>query len=121
MHADAKLYLVFEFLDVDLKRYIENGNKMGNPISLELVKVSDPVMKLFPRYFLRSTGYFCFAVCMVDACFERLSRPNTSLDGGSLPARTWSRDPHISARALATMLVVDFSQVLRAWLSWFLC
>ncbi|KAF8197097.1 kinase-like domain-containing protein [Pholiota molesta] len=27
VHADQKLYLVFEFLDVDLKRYIETGNQ----------------------------------------------------------------------------------------------
>ncbi|KAI0697976.1 Pkinase-domain-containing protein [Cytidiella melzeri] len=38
VHADQKLYLVFEFLDVDLKRYMENGNRSGNPISLDLVK-----------------------------------------------------------------------------------
>ncbi|KAI0341303.1 Pkinase-domain-containing protein [Trametopsis cervina] len=38
VHADQKLYLVFEFLDVDLKRYMDNGNKAGNPISLDLVK-----------------------------------------------------------------------------------
>ncbi|KAH8105342.1 Pkinase-domain-containing protein [Cristinia sonorae] len=38
VHADQKLYLVFEFLDVDLKRYMDNGNKSGNPLSLEIVK-----------------------------------------------------------------------------------
>ncbi|KAI0074884.1 Pkinase-domain-containing protein [Panus rudis PR-1116 ss-1] len=38
VHADQKLYLVFEFLDVDLKRYMENCNKSGNPLSLDLVK-----------------------------------------------------------------------------------
>lgn len=38
VHADQKLYLVFEFLDVDLKRYMDMGNKSGNPISLDLVK-----------------------------------------------------------------------------------
>jgi len=38
VHADQKLYLVFEFLDVDLKRYMENGNHNRNPISLEIVK-----------------------------------------------------------------------------------
>lgn len=38
VHADQKLYLVFEFLDVDLKRYIDEGNKRGAPISLDLVK-----------------------------------------------------------------------------------
>ena len=41
VHSDTKLYPVFEFLDVDLKRYMENANKSGNPISLDLVKVSN--------------------------------------------------------------------------------
>ena len=40
MHADQKLYLVFEFLDVDLKRYMENANKAGRPISSDITKVS---------------------------------------------------------------------------------
>jgi hypothetical protein len=39
VHADQKLYLVFEFLDVDLKRYMEAGNAQGEPISLELCQV----------------------------------------------------------------------------------
>ncbi|KAI0739911.1 Pkinase-domain-containing protein [Daedaleopsis nitida] len=38
VHADQKLYLVFEFLEVDLKRYMENGNKSGRPITPEIVK-----------------------------------------------------------------------------------
>jgi len=38
VHADQKLYLVFEFLDVDLKRYIETGNQNQKPISLQIVK-----------------------------------------------------------------------------------
>ncbi|THG98173.1 hypothetical protein EW026_g3981 [Hermanssonia centrifuga] len=38
VHADQKLYLVFEFLDVDLKRYMENCNKSHSPMSLDLVK-----------------------------------------------------------------------------------
>jgi len=38
VHADQKLYLVFEFLDVDLKRYIENGNRNHTPIQLDVVK-----------------------------------------------------------------------------------
>lgn len=40
MHADQKLYLVFEFLDVDLKRYMETGNNNRTPITLDIVKVS---------------------------------------------------------------------------------
>jgi len=38
VHADQKLYLVFEFLDVDLKRYMENANSSGSPISIEISK-----------------------------------------------------------------------------------
>jgi len=38
VHADQKLYLVFEFLDVDLKRYMENGNQSRIPISPQIVK-----------------------------------------------------------------------------------
>jgi len=38
VHADQKLYLVFEFLDVDLKRYMENGNQSRTPITPEIVK-----------------------------------------------------------------------------------
>jgi serine/threonine protein kinase len=40
VHADNKLYLVFEFIDIDLKRYIEHGNHSGKPISLTITKVS---------------------------------------------------------------------------------
>lgn len=38
VHADQKLYLVCEFLDVDLKRYMERGNSTGVPLSLDLCK-----------------------------------------------------------------------------------
>ncbi|TFK51368.1 Pkinase-domain-containing protein [Heliocybe sulcata] len=38
IHADAKLYLVFEFLDMDLKRYMDNANRMGAPMTMGLVK-----------------------------------------------------------------------------------
>ncbi|KAF4578450.1 protein kinase superfamily protein [Pleurotus pulmonarius] len=38
VHADQKLYLVFEFLDVDLKRYLENGNQRNTPLSPALLK-----------------------------------------------------------------------------------
>ncbi|KAF9501144.1 Pkinase-domain-containing protein [Pleurotus eryngii] len=38
VHADQKLYLVFEFLDVDLKRYMENGNQRNTPLSPALLK-----------------------------------------------------------------------------------
>ncbi|TFY77379.1 hypothetical protein EWM64_g6632 [Hericium alpestre] len=38
VHADQKLYLVFEFLDVDLKRFMEHGNSSGTPLSMDLCK-----------------------------------------------------------------------------------
>ncbi|TDL18114.1 Pkinase-domain-containing protein [Rickenella mellea] len=38
VHADQKLYLVFEFLDMDLKRYMETRNAAGTPITLETTK-----------------------------------------------------------------------------------
>ncbi|KAG6841179.1 Cyclin-dependent kinase catalytic subunit [Blastosporella zonata] len=38
VHADQKLYLVFEFLDVDLKRYMETRNQNRTPITLDIVK-----------------------------------------------------------------------------------
>ncbi|KAK0238958.1 kinase-like domain-containing protein [Armillaria borealis] len=38
VHADQKLYLVFEFLDVDLKRYMDLANKNQTPITLEMSK-----------------------------------------------------------------------------------
>ncbi|GJJ07810.1 hypothetical protein Clacol_002015 [Clathrus columnatus] len=39
VHADQKLYLVFEFLDMDLKRFLDSGNQNGRPITPETVKV----------------------------------------------------------------------------------
>jgi len=39
VHADQKLYLVFEFLDVDLKRYMEQAVQgTGPPLNLEVTK-----------------------------------------------------------------------------------
>lgn len=40
VHADTKLYLVFEFLDVDLKRYMDHVTKQREVLSLPIVKVS---------------------------------------------------------------------------------
>jgi cyclin-dependent kinase len=38
VHGDHKLYLVFEFMEVDLKRYMEYGKSNGTPITPDLVK-----------------------------------------------------------------------------------
>jgi len=42
VHADTKLYLVFEFLDVDLKRYMDYVTKQHELLSPSLVRVSAP-------------------------------------------------------------------------------
>lgn len=43
VHAEAKLYLVFEFLDMDLKRYMDKVEKVGNGEGLgpDIVRVRD--------------------------------------------------------------------------------
>jgi cyclin-dependent kinase len=38
VHADQKLYLVFEFLDVDLKRYMEHASAGNIPLTLDITK-----------------------------------------------------------------------------------
>ena len=40
VHADQKLFLVFEYLEMDLKRFMEEANRADTPISPALVKVS---------------------------------------------------------------------------------
>ncbi|KAG8809669.1 Cyclin-dependent kinase catalytic subunit [Serendipita sp. 399] len=39
LHYEAKLYLVFEFLDSDLKRFQEKMNAARTPLSVDLIKV----------------------------------------------------------------------------------
>ena len=65
VHADQKLYLVFEFLDVDLKRYMEAGNSQGTPISLELCQVC-------------VCGFLCFFVSL-SLPGRRASTPHLSV------------------------------------------
>ena len=48
VHADQKLYLVFEFLDMDLKRYLDEGNKNGTPITMDKVKVRITTLLFVP-------------------------------------------------------------------------
>ncbi|EIW77733.1 Pkinase-domain-containing protein [Coniophora puteana RWD-64-598 SS2] len=38
VHADQKLYLVCEFLDVDLKRYMERANSTGSPMTVDITR-----------------------------------------------------------------------------------
>jgi len=46
VHADQKLYLVFEFLDVDLKRYMEHASTGDTPLTLDITKVTFPSSSL---------------------------------------------------------------------------
>ena len=43
LHYDSKLYLVFEFLDNDLKKYQEAMNAAHTPLTTALIKVRAPV------------------------------------------------------------------------------
>ncbi len=70
VHADAKLYLVCEFLEVDLKRYMENCNKQGNPLTLELTKVSIAFRNLLYCPACRPATHHITTVRVVDACRE---------------------------------------------------
>jgi hypothetical protein len=59
VHADQKLYLVFEFLDVDLKRYMEAGNSQGEPLTLELCQVIIFIfLRYTPSFFLPILSHF---------------------------------------------------------------
>lgn len=39
VHADTKLYLVFEFLDMDLKRFMDEKVKAKERLTTTIVKV----------------------------------------------------------------------------------
>jgi len=39
VHSDKKLYLVFEFLDLDLKKYMDKLPSGGGGLPISLVKV----------------------------------------------------------------------------------
>ncbi|KAG7087351.1 hypothetical protein E1B28_013326 [Marasmius oreades] len=76
VHADQKLYLVFEFLDVDLKRYIEQGNQNRKPISLNIVKtvftgtvfirLYSPLSRAILTYFFDTLSRDITGVVIVD-------------------------------------------------------
>ena len=109
MHADAKLYLVFEFLDVDLKRYMEHANKVGSPITPDMVKVSsDIVCYLAYRAVRTSAVPPARFLRVLDACGPRSSRTdalrahNARKSNNDSPAR----DP-VSAASPRAPLCVD--------------
>ncbi len=80
IHADQKLYLVFEFLDVDLKRYMENGNKNGRPITPAIVKVWSPFSLKpipFPLFFHEQALYLYACLTRVVAFRRVATRPQT--------------------------------------------
>ena len=44
IHQESKLYLVFEFLDLDLKKYMDNVSSSPDGLSPEIVRVSDTLV-----------------------------------------------------------------------------
>lgn len=40
IHQESKLYLVFEFLDLDLKKYMDNVSNKPDGLGPEIVRVS---------------------------------------------------------------------------------
>lgn len=75
VHADQKLYLVFEFLEVDLKRYMENGNKAGRPITPEIVKVRGQPSPYCPTPFHKLSPHFYACLTRVGAYRRVATRP----------------------------------------------
>lgn len=75
VHADQKLYLVCEFLDVDLKRYMENGNKAGRPITLQIVKVRSQTYSCSPSPCRKLSPYFYACLTRVHANRRVATRP----------------------------------------------
>ena len=43
VHSDTQLYLVFEFLDMDLKRYMDTVTKQNETLKIPVVKVGAPI------------------------------------------------------------------------------
>jgi hypothetical protein len=84
VHADQKLYLVFEFLDVDLKRFMEQCNSTGG-MTMDLVKVSYFVLCL-----LMSILSFLFLIRSDDA---RIAPSGSTNDACS---RRVDRVPHLA-------------------------
>ena len=44
LHQDQKLYLVFEFVDMDLKKYMDTVGNSPDGLSDLMVKVSHPIL-----------------------------------------------------------------------------
>lgn len=75
VHADQKLYLVFEFLDMDLKRYIDTGNKSLTPITPEIVKVRFSIVIFWSHFTRRVINAL---LIIVDAFYHSNSEPGNS-------------------------------------------
>jgi hypothetical protein len=74
VHAEQKLYLVFEFLDVDLKRYMENANSAGTPIAIGIVKVSQKSQWFLIGHSPPFTRFVTRGGCMFRSSTRRLIR-----------------------------------------------
>lgn len=63
IHQESKLYLVFEFLDLDLKKYMDNvaNAPAGNPdgLSKEIVRVSGVLLRKRPQGLTNTLCHHC--------------------------------------------------------------
>lgn len=50
IHQESKLYLVMEFLDLDLKKYMDNVGKRPDGMGPEIVKVGPCSSTCRPRF-----------------------------------------------------------------------
>lgn len=109
VHADQKLYLVFEFLDVDLKRFMENCNKSGSPISLNTVKVC--LISQYPITSIRRVSYVNSAriqrVSHLYVALQRVNEIRKKYDHLHRARSTWHRRQHISLSRSTLCLNAD--------------
>jgi hypothetical protein len=113
VHADQKLYLVFEFLDVDLKRYMEAGNSQGTPLSLELCQVCVFVLFFFfvplpvvRRIILpRARHKYAMPMLPLSAC-QCVCAPNSALTGGCYARHLLTPDTDIRNRLIVLAILL---------------
>ena len=74
---DMVLYLVFEYMDTDLKKFIRSFRQTRENIHLPTVKVSSIrlvflhgfYLKCFSDWFFGGFEFFCFLIEMFSDCF----------------------------------------------------
>ena len=64
MHSDRKLYLVFEYLDLDLKKHMDSHPNFGT--NHQLVKVSAMMMRLLRFVLFAASGNAADSLCAMQ-------------------------------------------------------